>query len=245
MKESNRNLIVGLTVLVAIVLLAVLVALFAGLPGVFQPGQEFVAYLPSAQGLRDGNAVNYAEIRVGQVTGVHLRDKSHPELGVAVRFRVDADIAITENTALVVHRGMMGPPWITLAPISDEDYAKVKPETAMVDGARVMPVFTPGGGGEPSQMDAALNSLNSISKNVDMLTENLVETSNHLTTLLITLNSAASKIDTGDGTAGLLLNDPALYREMLLVSRQLNEALLEFTNLAKQWQETGVELQVK
>ena len=244
MKEYTRNIIVGLTVLVALVLLGVLILVFAGLPGMFQSGQDFVVYMPSAEGIREGDVIHFADIRIGRVSSVRLTDKSHLESGVTIAFRVDGEIVVPDNVGMVIHRGVMGPPWIALAPMNEDELASIGPATERTNGARVIPGLRRASG-PLSQFEPALASIDEISENVRVLSGNLVETSGHLSTLLITLNRSAEKIDAGTGTAGMLINDPALYEELLLVSRQLNAALLAYTNLAKEWQANGVEVQMK
>jgi phospholipid/cholesterol/gamma-HCH transport system substrate-binding protein len=244
MKEYTRNIIVGLTVLVALVILGVMIFVFAGLPGVFQGGQEFVVYMPSAAGVREGDPVHYADIRIGRVTNVSLADKSDLASGVTITFRVDPDVVVPDDVGLVINRGVMGPPWIALATMTEDELASIGPATDRTNGARILPGLQRASG-PLAQFEPAMASLDEISENVRILSGNLIETSDHLSTLLITLNRSAEKLDAGTGTAGMLINDPALYQELLLVSRQLNEAILQYTELAKQWQEQGVEIQMK
>jgi ABC-type transporter Mla subunit MlaD len=244
MKEYTRNIIVGLTVVAALVLLGVLIFVFAGIPAMFQGGQEFIVHRSSADGIREGDVIHFADIRIGRVSSVRLTDKSNLESGVTVTFRVDSDVVVPDNVGMVTYRGVMGPPWIALTPMSEEELASHGPATELTNGARLIPALHRPSG-PLSQFEPALESIDEISENVRLLSGNLVETSGHLSTLLITLNRSAKKIDSGTGTAGMLINDPALYEELLLVSRQLNAALLEYTNLAKEWQENGVEVKMK
>ena len=51
MKEHTRNLTVGLTVLVALIMFAGMIVLFAGLPEAFQPGWELRMRFPSSGGV--------------------------------------------------------------------------------------------------------------------------------------------------------------------------------------------------
>ena len=57
--------------------------------------------------------------------------------------------------------------------------------------------------------------------------------------LLKTFNSIAAKVDQGQGTAGLLVNDPKLYDSLVDTSRSLNLTIADLKRLVNQWETEG------
>jgi phospholipid/cholesterol/gamma-HCH transport system substrate-binding protein len=73
------------------------------------------------------------------------------------------------------------------------------------------------------------------------LTASLVQAS----ALLDSIHSVSEKINTGQGTAGMLLNDPKLYQALVENSRELNANLLVLQRLLEQWEQEGLSLKLK
>ncbi|MDD4889140.1 MAG: MlaD family protein, partial [Phycisphaerae bacterium] len=59
------------------------------------------------------------------------------------------------------------------------------------------------------------------------------------------LNKSLGAIADGKGTAGRLINDPALYENMLLASDRLHKTIIELQDLVKQWKADGVRVKLK
>jgi phospholipid/cholesterol/gamma-HCH transport system substrate-binding protein len=53
-------------------------------------------------------------------------------------------------------------------------------------------------------------------------------------------DSIAAKLDKGNGTAGLLVNDPKLYQGLLDTTKQLNATVLDLQRVVQQWEQEGV-----
>jgi phospholipid/cholesterol/gamma-HCH transport system substrate-binding protein len=79
----------------------------------------------------------------------------------------------------------------------------------------------------------------------DELAGKLIEQADKMGQLLTTLNQAAAKVDQGEGTVGKMLNDPALYNNLLQASDQLVRTLRELQDVLDQWREQGVPIKVK
>jgi phospholipid/cholesterol/gamma-HCH transport system substrate-binding protein len=62
---------------------------------------------------------------------------------------------------------------------------------------------------------------------------------------LESVNSIITKVNTGQGTAGQLLNDPRLYQSLVDNSRELNATILDLKRLIEQWEQEGVTLKLK
>jgi len=57
--------------------------------------------------------------------------------------------------------------------------------------------------------------------------------------------SITAKINNGQGTAGLLVNDPKLYQSLVDNSRELNLTIADLRRLVEQWEQEGVSLKLK
>jgi phospholipid/cholesterol/gamma-HCH transport system substrate-binding protein len=63
--------------------------------------------------------------------------------------------------------------------------------------------------------------------------------------LLDTFNSIAAKIDKGEGTAGLLVNDPRLYESLVDSAKLLNATMADLQRLAQQWEQEGARIKLR
>ena len=62
---------------------------------------------------------------------------------------------------------------------------------------------------------------------------------------LAAFQSIMTKVDSNQGTAGLLVNDPKLYQSLLENSHQLNTTIASLNRLVEQWEQEGVTLKLK
>ena len=60
--------------------------------------------------------------------------------------------------------------------------------------------------------------------------------------LLETFQSIAAKIDKGEGTAGMLVNDPKLYQSMTAAMQELKATVADLKLLVDQWTQEGVHI---
>ena len=79
----------------------------------------------------------------------------------------------------------------------------------------------------------------------DELTRKLITSADEISALLKSISAMAEKLNTGSGTAGKLLNDPALYDSLVQVGQQMNELVKDFRRLARQWKEKGIDVRLK
>ena len=80
---------------------------------------------------------------------------------------------------------------------------------------------------------------------LDRVGESLFDNSNRLAKGLDSLNKALALIAEGKGTAGKLLNDPALYESLLLASDRLHAAIIDLQALLRKWEAEGIQLKLK
>ncbi|MGA2264907.1 MAG: MlaD family protein [Phycisphaerae bacterium] len=83
------------------------------------------------------------------------------------------------------------------------------------------------------------------SQKINALADKLIQDADDLSRLMVTLDRAARKIDSGQGTLGKLVNDPQLYETMVTATNQLSDLLLEARKLIEAWRATGVEMKFK
>jgi phospholipid/cholesterol/gamma-HCH transport system substrate-binding protein len=64
-------------------------------------------------------------------------------------------------------------------------------------------------------------------------------------TLLAQANEITTKLNTGKGTAGLLVNDPKLYEGLVDTTAQLTLTITDLKRLVQQWEEEGVTVKLR
>ncbi len=110
--------------------------------------------------------------------------------------------------------------------------------TAMVRQARR--TFATLDDGVADMSDAAAR----VGTRADTLAGKLIDDADRLGRLLGELHRAAARLDASDGAAGRLLNDPALYTNLLESTDTLNRTLAELEAMLIQWRAEGVKLKV-
>jgi phospholipid/cholesterol/gamma-HCH transport system substrate-binding protein len=99
---------------------------------------------------------------------------------------------------------------------------------------------------QASQVEANANgAITHVQGRVDELSKQIGDQLTEVSRLLDSVHSIAEKINQGQGTAGLLLNDPKLYQGLVDASRQLNVDLQDLDRLMEQWEQEGVPLKLK
>ncbi|MHC4294800.1 MAG: MlaD family protein [Planctomycetota bacterium] len=242
MTEMTRNLAVGFTVLVALALLGGMILLFTGLPEVFQPGYTIRITASTTYDAYPGDSIHMSGMRIGRIREINFTDPENPHEGVTFIGRIKRGIKLPANArAHFFTKGIAGTTYLELkgdgAPRKDPATGKVL-EFFPTDGSIAVDALRVGGGLDSPQMTRAAESFTE-------LTEKLITSAEKLSQLITTLNQAATKIESGDGTAGKLLNDPELYNNFLATTRQMNQLLEEVRQLVKTWKTEGVELKVK
>ncbi len=246
MKERTRNIVVGLTVLTGLMMLGVLIVLFAGLPSVFQSGQTVYFKMVSSGGIRPGDPIHITDIRVGRVTEIGFADPAVPLKGLILTARVDDDIYVSPNSVLVVHKYMMGSAYITLEP-SEKHGIEAKP-IAPADQRRSGPLRLPGLVLYHGPMDAlkpAVTTVTDIAVRIDELAGRLIETTDKLSSLITSLSNVVRTVESGEGTIGKLIYDPALYDELVGAVHQIDVMATTISALAQRWGAEGIELEMK
>ena len=80
---------------------------------------------------------------------------------------------------------------------------------------------------------------------VDKLSRQIDDRMLQLTKSLDSFTAITDKINKGQGTAALLLNDPRLYLSLVDNSRELNLTIADLKRLVEQWEQEGVSFKLK
>jgi phospholipid/cholesterol/gamma-HCH transport system substrate-binding protein len=91
----------------------------------------------------------------------------------------------------------------------------------------------------------ATTTIKGAHKDIDALSSQIGDRLTQISTILTTMQSVLTKVDTGQGTAGQLVNDPRLYESLVDTSRQLNQTVTDLKRLIEQWEQEGVYLHLK
>lgn len=84
-----------------------------------------------------------------------------------------------------------------------------------------------------------------VQRRVDEVAAQLVDSTDQLSRLLMTLNQAATRLATGEGTAGRLLNDPELYNSLVDAMRQLERTMTEMQTALQVWRTEGIRTRLR
>jgi phospholipid/cholesterol/gamma-HCH transport system substrate-binding protein len=365
MSERTRNIAVGLTVLVAILLVIGMIVIFTTLPAVFRGGYPIRLLSDSRNGIEAGYPVNFAGVPIGYVQVIRFTDPSDPSKGVTITARIDRNIRLPGNTnAYILTTGFVGSPYIDLkasgparsdprtgkplAYLPTDDSVPLQimqvtsgliPEDVMASLQEIrlsfrevgllaknvndmlgLPTTAPAAGNAASapttapagtdgrallaklaktldgvnamvgdtdnqanlkttlanlakisaqgpelmeslketlaqargtlqKADGAIQTVSvTVDKaggSVDKLTVKLLDTVDKLSVLLTSLGGVVAKIESSEGTAGKLLNDPKLYNNLLEITSQITGLTKEFRALLESWEKSGVGIKLK
>jgi len=92
---------------------------------------------------------------------------------------------------------------------------------------------------------AGKTALQNADARMERLTNSLVSTSDKLGEVMTHLESVIDKINSGEGTAGKLVNDGRLYEQLLEDSRQLELVIKDLKSFVEQSKEKGVPIKLK
>lgn len=79
---------------------------------------------------------------------------------------------------------------------------------------------------------------------IELLTEQLAARLEQTSKLLANVEQITAKVNQGEGTAGLLVNDPRLYESLVDSARVLQVTVTDLQRLVEQWEQEGVSLRL-
>jgi phospholipid/cholesterol/gamma-HCH transport system substrate-binding protein len=205
--SQKYETVVGLFVVASLAALLIMVLIIARQEGLWQDYVEYKAVFKNIGGLRKGSEVRLAGVMVGSVTNVSVRTDGK----ILVTFEVLAQNReqIREDSAATIGTiGLLGDRSLDLTP-----------------GTAEKPILPPGGlvaATEPLDLQdllaRAAPSLDSIQKafnNLAKITEEMSDPKGDFKQSLANIRETFQKINAGEGTLGLLVSDPKLYKHTL------------------------------
>jgi len=114
MNDQTMKFRLGIFVLGATVLLAVLIVLFGDVPDIFRGQLKYSVHFAQAPGVESGSPVRKSGIRIGEVTGYNL----DPESGlVTVNILVERKYQLRKGDHAQLGRGLLGDSNINFTPV--------------------------------------------------------------------------------------------------------------------------------
>lgn len=217
---------VGLFFVVGAVLVALAIEMTVG-TGLFTKTYHVYVEYPTVEGLRTGDTVQVAGVKLGRVDDVTLK----PD-GVRVKLRLDQQAVLhRDSVARLDYQALSGTRFIAIslgtvnAPVlhdGDEVEGQIPPGiTQMIDELQ----------GVAHSVQGLADSLNEnqdrVLKNVNAMIEENRATLQHA---LENLDSMTAKLDRGDGTLAKLLNDASLYDRANAVMTDLQKVADRITS---------------
>jgi phospholipid/cholesterol/gamma-HCH transport system substrate-binding protein len=179
---------VGLTVIFAGAVLAVLIFLMTGSGGFFTPKIRLRVYFDDAQGLRAGAPVNLQGVPVGNVSDIKVVDHGTTPVQVTLRVTKKASEEIpADSTATLTQAGVLGETFVNI------DRTKAKAKARVQDGAELIVEDT------PAIQDVVKSTQTSL-QNVDVLVRRI--------------DRIVGFIESGQGSIGKLIYDQGLYNRL-------------------------------
>jgi phospholipid/cholesterol/gamma-HCH transport system substrate-binding protein len=192
---------VGITVLVALITLAVLIFLMTGTTGLFTKKIRIRAFADNAAGLRVGAPVRLEGVDIGNVAGIRVvPNPPTPAAPVEVTMRITTKYADTMHNDCAVAlttAGVLGEVFI------DMDCRQAK--GGAIDNGTVLPTR------DMPQLQDVIRASQSTLENVD--------------TLVKQLNDIVAYVQSGKGSIGKIIYDPSLFDRANATVAQLQEVI--------------------
>ncbi|MDP6636183.1 MAG: hypothetical protein QGG42_14890 [Phycisphaerae bacterium] len=170
MTEHAKNLMVGLTVIVAMLLLGWMIILFTGLPTLLKSGYSLRVRMEARAQVEIGDKIHLAGKAVGTVSELSFTDPQDPYKGVTLTALIDREITLPSNTVLWVTKpAFVGRPWLEFSiegdipPGKDSNLSKTTPDT-IVGHAKQASML-------PDELAPALEGLSTLAANLNKLLE--------------------------------------------------------------------------
>jgi phospholipid/cholesterol/gamma-HCH transport system substrate-binding protein len=190
---------VGITVIVASVILFLLVFMMSGITGLFTTTVSAKTYFDNAEGLRNGQPVALQGVTIGNVQSVHVV-MGRREDPVEVVMRINkkwAPLVREDSTATILTAGVLGDAFVDI----DSRTATGGP---IHDGSVLTSTNAPG-------LQDVVRSSQSTLQNLDVLVKRV----DHI----------VAEVDHGKGSLGKIINDPALYNRATAILNQIQGLL--------------------
>jgi phospholipid/cholesterol/gamma-HCH transport system substrate-binding protein len=194
---------VGVTVIVAVVILAILIFLMNSTGGIFTKKVEFRAYFDNASGLREGAPVRLEGVDIGNVSGIRIVNDATHQL---------SPVEVTMKVNLRYHRNLRKDSLVTMT-------------TAGVLGETFVDINSRAAKG-PELADGDVLQTEERPDLQDMMKAGQ-STLQNMQTLVNRIDRIVAEVENGQGSAGKFLKDPALFDKvnntLAVVQRMVND----------------------
>ena len=259
-KKIANQIIVG--VFVTVVFFGFIFVIFniAGGDGIFSSKYNLKARFPHVKGLHYGSEVSLAGLRVGVVKDIKIASDNPKQL--IVDLAVDKgmkDRIRKDSRASVKTQGVLGDKYIEitigtpgeaeLAPgseiVVEEEQDLFSKSGMLVDDVKRQ--FEKGG-----EVEMLIHNLNLLSQNLSMITGDVRKERGMLHELIYGkggvrlseavghLNEILRKVDQGEGSLGLLVNDPTVYEDIKTITGGAKRSTI-LKYLMRSFTESGLE----
>ena len=199
---------VGITVIVALVTLAVLVFLMRGTTGFFTSRLTLITYFDNAEGIRQGQTVALQGVPIGNVKRVRVvSDPQHAEQPIEVIMRVNKDFqpyVRKDAKATILTQGVLGEAFVDISNIG----AKGPP---VHEGDVLLSTNEPG-------LQDVVRSSQSTLQNLQVLVRRV--------------DGIVAEIEGGKGSLGKFINDPVFFDRATTILNQV-QGMLNDVNAGK------------
>jgi len=192
---------VGITVIVALVTLAVLVFLMRGNTGFFTSRLTLITYFDNAEGLRNGQPVDLQGVAIGNVKSVRVTsDPKHADQPIEVVMRINREFqphVRRDAKATILTQGVLGEAFVDISNVG----AKGPP---VQDGAVLLST------NEPDLQDVVRSSQTTLQ---------------NLNVLVRRVDGIVAEIEGGKGSLGKFINDPVFFNRANAILSQAQDML--------------------
>lgn len=243
MYKSGTEIKVGLFVLLALGVFAWMVIRLGGFHWSKTDTYTISTIFPSAMGLKQGVAVEVAGIQVGTVRRIELYDDNKARVALAIQDGIRLPV---DSAAFIRTSGILGDKYVELVPGSSEEKIRSGGQVATARGAAdvsdvmqqlsdiaadLKKITGPLAEGDTgSDLKEMVNNFKDMSERLSGLVSSnessLSETLKSLNTSMANLQEITTKINSGQGSLGQLINSDATVRE-------LNESLASIRHIAQ------------
>ena len=195
---------VGITIVVALITLAVLVFLMSGTAGLFTTKLTLYAYFDNAEGLLVGAPVNVQGVGVGNVKEIRVvPGRKLDPVQVTMKINTKYQFFIRrDSTATIKTAGVLGQSFIDLE-------SKNAVGNQVVSGDTLPSLNSPG-------LDDVVRSSQTTLQNMDILIRRL--------------DRIVAQVESGQGSVGKLLNDPSLYNKANAAVTEIQQLLADVSS---------------
>jgi phospholipid/cholesterol/gamma-HCH transport system substrate-binding protein len=235
MKETSRNLTVGLTTLLGVVGLMILLLLFGYVPAFLQEGYTITVEFDDAAGLNPGSRVELAGIDIGSVESVMFKQPYGS--GVESKLRIRDEIQIPANARAVIKAPLLGG-----SPKVKFSVDRINPDAEMAflsqDGTEVVKGSAGDLSGAFSELEKLTQQLSQLSTDWRAVARNIVdlteprdlekveagEIKGNLSTLLSRLDLRVEEFRGVLHGADQLINDPTMREDLRQTAANARQA---------------------